>query len=83
MIGWLTINRYPYATVFVDQASKLDYIYLQKITTVEETLEVKRVFQQYSLEKGVTIKVYHADNGIFRENEWQQQCKQENNFWYL
>ena len=51
MTGKLTSKRYKYATIFVDQASKLGYVYLQKTATVEETLEAKQSFQQYSLDK--------------------------------
>ena len=74
MTGRLTNKRYKYATVFVDHASRLGYVHLQKTSTAEETLEAKRAFERYSLDRGVTIKAYHADNGIFRANKWQQAC---------
>ena len=77
MTGKFTTKRYKYATVFVDQASKLGYVYLQKTATVEETLQAKKSFQQYSWDRGVKILAYHADNGIFRANEWQQACQRE------
>jgi hypothetical protein len=77
MTGKLTKKRYKYATVFVDQASKLGYVYFQKTSTVEETLEAKAAFQQYASDKHITIKAYHADNGIFRANKWQLACKHE------
>ena len=38
MTGFITNKRYKYATVFVDQATKLGYIYLQKTASAEETL---------------------------------------------
>ena len=44
MTGKLTKKRYTYATIFVDQASKLGYVYFQKTSTVEETLEAKAAF---------------------------------------
>ena len=44
MTGRLTTKRYKYATVCVDQDSRLDYAYLQKINTAFETLEVKASF---------------------------------------
>ena len=53
MTGKLATKRYKYATVFVDQASKLGYVYLQKTATVEETLQAKKSFQQYSWDRGV------------------------------
>ena len=73
--GKLTHKRYKYATVFVDQASKMGYVYMQKTATCEETIEAKKAFEQHSLDHGVKIKAYHADNGIFRANEWQKSCR--------
>ena len=75
--GRSTTKRYKYAIVFVDQASRLGYVYLQKTNTAFETLEAKASFQQHSLEIVIVIKTYHADNGIFRSNDWQQACKDE------
>ena len=46
----------------------------KKNSTAEETLEAKKAFELYSLNRGVTIKAYHADNGIFRAKKWQQAC---------
>ena len=66
--GKLTTKRYKYSTVFVDHFSRFLYIYLQKIATVEETLEAKKVFESYAAFHNVQILNYHADNGIFREN---------------
>ena len=42
MADKLTKNRYTYTGIFVDQASKLGYIYFEKKSTMEETLEVKK-----------------------------------------
>jgi hypothetical protein len=39
--GALTTKRYRCATIFVDQASRLGYVHLQKTSTAEETLEAK------------------------------------------
>ena len=68
---------YKYVTLFVDQVSKLGYVYFQKTSTVEKTLKVKATFQQYAGDKNITIKTYHADNGVFRANEWQHACTNE------
>ena len=69
MMGHLTTKRYKYTTVFVDQASRLGYIYLKNTNTDLETLEAKAAFQQHSLDKGVVIKLYHANNGVFKAND--------------
>ena len=68
MTGKLTTNRYMYAAVFVDHSSRFSYVYLQKISTVEETLEAKKAFESYAASHNLQILNYHADNGIFRAN---------------
>ena len=70
MTGKVTKKKYKYDTVFVDQAFKLGYVYFQKTCTVEETLEQKAEFQQYTSDKNIIIKAYHTDNGVFRVNMW-------------
>ena len=65
MTGILTNKRYRYATVYVDQFSKLSFVYLQKTASAEETLDSKIAFEKYSQTKGISIAAYHADNGIF------------------
>ena len=74
MTGKLTAKRYKYATVYVDQFSRLGYVYLQKTATAEETLEGKRAFELYAQNKGVNVLGYHADNGIFQANKWVLDC---------
>jgi transposase InsO family protein len=73
--GFLTTKRYGYATVYIDHASRLGFVYLQKGTTADETLEGKIAFEQYAKDRGVTIQTYHADNGIFRAHKWVEACK--------
>ena len=75
MTGILTTKRYKYTTVYIDQASKMGFTYLQKTASAEETLQSKRAFEAFAANRGVTIKSYHADNGIFRANEWMEDCK--------
>ena len=75
--GFLTKKRYRYATVYVDQASGLGFVYLQKEATVEETLESKAAWERYAISHGVVTHAYHADNGIFKANGWVQACRQK------
>jgi hypothetical protein len=63
--GFITKERYLYATVYVDQASGLGYVYLQKTASAKETLESKRAFERYTADRGVIVQAYHANNGIF------------------
>ena len=76
MVGFLTRQRYKYATVFVDQASRMGFVYLQKTCTAEETIEAKRAFEQYAENRGVKVQAYHADNGIFKAKKWVEECQQ-------
>ena len=38
MVGFLTKQCYKYATVFVNQASQMGFVYLQKTCSAEETI---------------------------------------------
>ena len=46
MVGFLTKQRYKYATVFIDQASQMGFVYLQKTCSAEETIKAKRAFEK-------------------------------------
>ena len=67
MRGFITGKRYKVITVFVDQFSDLSFVYTQKSTTAEETVQAKEAFERYAKTHGVTVRHYHADNGIFAE----------------
>jgi flagellar basal body rod protein FlgC len=73
--GILTMQRYKYATVFVDQAMRMGYVHLQKYALVEEMLDVKEAFKAYASTHGISTKAYHVDNGIFKANKWVESCK--------
>ena len=75
----LTKKRYRYATVFVCHFSRFSYVYLQKTAPVEETIEAKKAFESYAASHNVQIQNYHADNGIFRANDWIKYCQSEPN----
>jgi Reverse transcriptase (RNA-dependent DNA polymerase) len=77
MTGFLTTKRYKYATVYVDQFSRLGFIYLQKTASAEETIEGKKAFEAYARRHGVRIQNYHADNGIFKAYQWLEACRKE------
>jgi len=72
--GKLTKSRYIAATIYVDQYSGYGYVHLQKGTTADETLEGKKAFEITCEKNGVKVSNYHADNGIFRANEWRKEC---------
>jgi hypothetical protein len=68
--GILTTKRYTTATIFVDQKSRLGFVYLQQTSSAEETLTAKKAFEAYSRSHGVNVRHYHANNGRFAENLW-------------
>ena len=77
MTGKLTTKRYKYATVYVDQRSRLGFVHLQKTSSAEETIEGKKAFETYARRHRITIKNYLADNGIFKANLWVDECKRQ------
>ena len=77
MTGFLTTKRYKYATVYVDQFSRLGFVYLQKTASAEETIEGKKAFEAFPRRHGVRVLNYHADNGIFKAFLWMEECRKE------
>ena len=75
MTGFLTTKRYRYATVYVDQYSRMGFVYLQKTASAEETVEGKLAFEAFAKRNGAQIENYHADNGIFKARLWTDACK--------
>jgi hypothetical protein len=78
MRGFITGKRYKVIMVFVDQFSGLSFVYTQKSTTAEETMQAKEAFERYAKSHQVAIKHYHADNGIFAEAEFIQSVEKSN-----
>ena len=74
MAGFLTKDRYTFATVFVDHNSNLSYVHFQKSTSAKYTLEAKEAFERFSMQRVVWIRNYHADNGTFAANDWVRDC---------
>jgi hypothetical protein len=72
----LTRRRYSVATIFVDHYSSLGYVHLQDTQSSQDTLSAKKAFEAYARDKGVKIQHYHADNGHFINNAWQESITQ-------
>ena len=77
MSGTLTIERYKCATIFIDHATDLSFVFLQKTASAEETVEAKAAFERYAQEQGVSIMHYHGDNGVFWSHLWSANCLQK------
>jgi len=75
--GKPTFERYRYATVFVDHWSRLSYCHLQRTNTAQETIKAKQAFEAYAATHGVNILHYHADNGIFADNDFQNEVRRQ------
>ena len=65
--GRHTRDRITCVTVFKDHATDVSYSHLQTSTDMESTLQAKAAFEKWSLQHGVPIRNYHADNGRFAE----------------
>ena len=81
--GRLTNKRYNNATVFVDHFSGFTYTHVHQSTGADEAIQAKRLFEQKAQELGVTIRHYHADNGIFNSEKFMAEvmnCKQTISF---
>ena len=76
--GILTKQRYKYDTIFVDQYSRLSYIFLQQTIMSNETVQAKTVSERYSEERGVHILHYHADNRRFADKCFIENCQLNN-----
>ena len=76
--GLLTTQCYNYATIFVDQYSKLSFVFLQKRIMSAETVLAEQSFERFAWDHGVKILHYHADNGRFADNGFIQACKDNN-----
>ena len=66
--GLLMTQQYNYAMIFVDQFSKLSFVFLQKRITSAETILAKQSFERFARDHGVKILHYHANNGRFADN---------------
>jgi len=76
MAGTLADKKYSYASVCVNLFLQFGYVHLQKMATAKETtIKGKQAFEAIAKQEGVRIKNYHADNDVFRANEWDTECK--------
>ena len=74
MVGRPTRERYKYATIYVDNYSGWSYVHLQKNPSIKETLQGKHAFEEFCRQQGITVRGYHADNGVFKASEWIKDC---------
>ena len=59
--------------VFIDHGSGYVSIKNQVATNYTETIKEKLTFEREAKSKGVVIKGYHTDNGIFNASEFMEE----------
>ena len=59
------LARFKGATVFVDHFSNFTYVHLMSEMNGEETVLAKLAFERECATHGVSVRHYHADNGLF------------------
>jgi hypothetical protein len=75
--GYPTKEKFIGSTVFVDQASDFSYIYHHTSLNSAQTVQAKHAFDAEAKKHGVTIKHYHAVNGIFRTKSFKQNIEKK------
>ena len=73
--GNLTRARIWACTVIVDYYTGYVFVALMRDLIVESTLAAKKDFEHRCAVRGVKVKHYHAENGIFAEPAWINKCK--------
>ena len=73
-----TKDRITAGCVFFDHVTNHSYTHLQTSADNEQTIEAKRAYERYALTHGVTLKRFHADNGIFAEKAFRDEIDQSN-----
>ena len=51
-------------------------MHVQESTSATDTIEAKRRFEQFCQDRGVHIRHYHADNGIFASKGFREEVRQ-------
>ena len=74
MRGRPTHQRYKCTSVYVDPFTNYTFTYLQKSTTVKETIKGKRLIERHMERMGHKVTHYHADNGVFASHAWRKHC---------
>ena len=78
--GRHTRDRITCGCVFLDHASGHSYTHMQTACTNEESVAAKKEYERIAHSNGVSIKSYHADNGIFAEKAFRDEvaaCNQD------
>jgi len=64
--------------MFVDHFSGFTFVYLQRFTTMDETLAAKLAYEQVAASHGIKVEYYRADNGRFAEARFRSAITESN-----
>jgi hypothetical protein len=65
---------YSCGTLFVDHASGILFNFCQYSTNANETITSKHRLESIAWQEGITIKEYHAENGVFSSKAFKADC---------
>jgi hypothetical protein len=65
---------YSCGTLFVNHASGKLFNFCQYSTNAVETISSKCRLESLARQEGISIKTYHADNGVFASNAFKEDC---------
>ena len=69
-MGSASADQYIGGCIFVDSMSSLVHVEHQLGFSAPETIRAKQNFEKMTLDHGVLINEYRADNGVFKANEF-------------
>ena len=64
MVGFLTSNKFNYASFFVDDKSDFTFVHHQTSTSADETIIAKRAYESELRKYGKEVRHYHDNNGM-------------------
>ena len=70
-------NGYVGGSLYVDHASGKIFHYPQSELSSSTTVHAKQTLEAAAKEMNISIKSYHADNGIFASQEFKNHCKSQ------
>ena len=73
--GNLTRGRIWACTIFMDYYTNYVFVALMRDLTAESTLVARKEFKHRCAVRGIKVKPYHADNGLFAKPAWINKCK--------
>ena len=78
MDGRHTRDRITAGCVFFDHVSGHSYTHLQTSVDNTQTVAAKHGYEQFAESHGVSVRAFHADNGIFAEKAFRDEVSSSN-----